>query len=90
MKFYDESKLNLASDAKVTGVISLGSKTKTTIGKPKCGKPWKKQSSRSGLHVSLAKKTFDIKMKEKREMQALRERVKALKQKRFDERRAQA
>ena len=88
MKFYDESKLNLASDAIVTGVISLGTKTKATIGKPKCGKPWKKQSSRSGLHVSLAKKTFDAKMKEKREMQALRERVKALKQKRFDERKA--
>ena len=88
MKFYDESKLNLVSDAKVTGVISLGSKSKVNVGKNKCGKPWKKQSTRSGLHVSLAKKTFDEKMKEKREMQALRERVKALKQKRFEERKA--
>ena len=39
--------------------------------------------------MPLAKKTWDDKMKERREMKALRERVAALKEKRMAERRAQ-
>ena len=91
MKFYDESKLDLNTDMKVTGVVSLGTKSAasaTTQGRNKSNKPWKKQSSRSGLHVQLAKKTWDEKMKERKEMKALRERVAALKEKRMAERRA--
>ena len=91
MKFYDESKLDLNTDMKVTGVISLGSKSTATVtqGRNKCNKPWKKSSSRSGLSVPLAKKNWDKKMEEKREMKTLRDRVAALKEKRNSEKRAQ-
>jgi len=43
MKFYDESKLNLNTDMKVTGVVSLGSAVKKTVGRNKSNKPWKKE-----------------------------------------------
>ena len=91
MKFYDESKLDLNTDMKVTGVVSLGSKSSATVtqGRNKCNKPWKKSSSRSGLSVPLAKKTWDKKIEEKREMKTLRDRVAALKEKRNAEKRAQ-
>ena len=91
MKFFDESKLNLNSEMKVTGVVSLGGKSSATVtqGKNKSGCPWKKQSTRSGLHVPLAKKSFDLKMQDKKEMKALRDRVKALREKRSEEKRAQ-
>ena len=92
MKFYDETKLDLNTDMKVTGVISLGSKSQAsaniTNGRNKSNKPWKKQSSRSGLCVPLAKKTWDKKMQDKKQMKALRERVAALKEKRIAEKRA--
>ena len=91
MKFYDESKLNLNTDQKVTGVIQLGNKSAApvTTGRNKCNKPWKKSSTRSGLSVQLAKKSWDKKIQEKKEMKILRERVAAIKEKRNEEKRAQ-
>ena len=77
MKFYDESKLDL--NPVVSGVVALGSSAKQTVGKNKSGKPWKKQQTRSGLHKSISKKSFEKRMDEKKELKILQERTKAIK-----------
>ncbi len=92
MKFYDETKLNLNTDMKVTGVVALGSSTSQAVGKNKSGKPWTKNPTRSTLHVPFnklsEKAAFNKRMEQKRALKVLQERTKEIKQRHFEERRA--
>ncbi len=45
------------------------------IGMPKCGRPWKAQSKRSGIQKKFCPKSWTEKMDERRRMKALRDRV---------------
>ena len=70
--------------------FELGRKISTSksVGMPKCKKPWKVLSERSNKHKATAPRTWEKKMTEKRNLKAVRDRVKAELDKRKDARRA--
>ena len=72
MKFYNESKGDLLSDAKITGSVTLGTNChKPTVGRPVSGKNWKKEGERAGMNKVQFKKTWDKKMEAKKELKVI-------------------
>eukprot|EP00829_Urostomides_striatus_P002933 TRINITY_DN13391_c0_g1_i1.p3 TRINITY_DN13391_c0_g1~~TRINITY_DN13391_c0_g1_i1.p3 ORF type:complete len:116 (-),score=73.81 TRINITY_DN13391_c0_g1_i1:9-356(-) len=56
-----------------------------TIGKPKCGKPWKKLSKRVCIKKSFKKETWKARMAKNEKEKALKDRIKELREERNKE-----
>ena len=55
--------------------VELTTPVKPTVGRPKCGMPWKKSSKRSKFSSNRAKMTYEKRMEEKKRMESVKARV---------------